>query len=134
MNTIMDKKATLKAITSINGRSKTLRADIQAAALGSMCHAMDHGYLTLATKLVNAVSIANGTQLRKYMVEFMPVRWAKGKGFLKIKGKNGYTVTDAIDVMWDEFAKESDDVSAYNAMADIKSLVKAIEARIVKAD
>ena len=134
MENVLNKVETLKVIASIGKRSKTMRADIQNAAISSMCHAMDHGDLTLASKLVNAVSASNGTQVRKYMGAFMPVRWVKGKGFVKIKGKSGYTVVDAIDTFWDEYENGETPESAYNAMSDIKSLVKAIEARISKAE
>jgi hypothetical protein len=134
MDRILDKAGTLKAISSIQGRSKTMRADIQAAAIGAMTHANDHGDLTLATKLVNAVSVANAGQLRKYVVNHIPCSWIKGKGFKKNKSKLDLNVTDAIDVMWDEFMKVGTTETKYNAKADFNAIKKALECRIVKAE
>jgi hypothetical protein len=131
---ILNKADTLAKIGSIKKRSVNLREDIQLAAVGAMAHAMDHGDLTLASKLCVAVSAANGALLRRYFVNYMPVRWDKGKGFKKIKGKNAYNLTDAIDVYFDEVEGAKGAIAAYNAMTDIKSLVGSIKARIIKAD
>jgi hypothetical protein len=131
---ILNKADTLKKIGSIKKRSGVLREDIHAAALGAMCHAMDHGDFTLASKLTEAVSKPNAALLRRYFVEFMPVRWVKGTGFKKIKGKNAFDVTDAIDVYFDDMPGSESAIAAYNAMTDIKSLVNSIKARITKAE
>jgi hypothetical protein len=130
---ILNKADTLKKIGSIKTRSANLREDINAAAIGAISHAAEHGDLTLATKLANAVSKANAAIVRRYFVEFMPVRWVKAEGFKKIKGKGTFNLAGALEVYFDELESEVA-ISAYNAMTDLKSLVNSIKARIVKAD
>lgn len=131
---ILNKADTLKKIGSIKKRSANLRDDINSAAIGAIAHAELHGDFTLATKLANAVSNANAAIVRRYFVEFMPVRWVKGEGFRKLKGKGGvFNLAGAIETMWDELESESV-ISAYNAMTDLKSLVNSIKARIGKAN
>jgi hypothetical protein len=130
---ILNKADTLKAIGSIKRRSANLRDDINAAAIGAISHASLHGDLTLATKLANAVSKANAAIVRRYFVEFMPVRWVKSEGFKKIKGNGKFNLDGALEVYWDELESEVA-ISAYNAMTDLKSLVNSIKARITKAD
>lgn len=132
---ILNKAETLKAIGSIKKRSGNLRNDIQEAAIGAISHAEAHGDFTLASKLVDAVSKGNAPQVRRFFVGHMPVRSVKGKGFVKIKGKGRFNTADALATMWDEYGKSADDNDViYNAMADLKSLIKAIENRIVKCD
>lgn len=131
---ILDKAGTLKAIGSIKKRSANLREDIHSAAIGAISHAKEHGDLTLATKLANAVSKANAALVRRYFVEFMPVRWVKAEGFKKIKGKGVFNLDGALEVKWDELESGDAAISAYNAMTDLKSLVNSIKARIVKAE
>ena len=131
---ILDKAGTLKAIGSIKKRSANLRGDINDAAIGAIAHAEAHGDFTLATKLSNAVSKANAALVRRFFVEYMPVRWVKDKGFSKIKGKGKFNLSGAMEAFWDEPAGAEAAIAAYNAMTDLKSLVNSIKARIGKAE
>ena len=98
---VLDKKATLTAIRSIAKSDGTLREKIQAAAIGALVHAGEHGDSGLMSKLVAAVNGTTATQLRKYFQTFAPVAWNTGKGtFTKVKKGGPYRTADAMDVNW----------------------------------
>lgn len=101
---ILSKPETLKKISSLKGRSATMHADIQAAVIGGLAHCAEHGDSTLLTKLVNAVSAANGTQLRKFITGHAPLVWTAGK-FVKSKKGGTFNVAGALDADWNTYAK-----------------------------
>lgn len=126
---ILDRAATVKAIASIKSRSTNLKSDVQVAVISALTHAGEHGDVTLLTSLVNALNVANATQLRKYIGEFAPVHWVKGKGYKKTKNGGAFRVGDAIGVNWDEFAPVPVKSSApvYDRAAVIAKLQDAVE-------
>jgi hypothetical protein len=103
---ILNKADTVKKINSIRKSTEVNRENIQAAVIGALTHAAEHGDTTLLTRLCEAVSNANATQLRKYIKGHAPVTWVKGKGFVKAKRGGAYDVAGAIEVDWNDYAPE----------------------------
>ena len=102
LNNILDRAATLKKIDSIKGRSSTLRADIQLCAVSAFIHAAEHGDLTLASKLHNAVSSSYRADLKAYFRAFGPVRWdVKSSQFTKAKKGGNWDVDGALATPFD---------------------------------
>jgi len=127
---ILDLKQTARKIESIKGRTGTMTADIQAAAIGALAQFAEHGNATLMTKLVNAVTPANATQLRKYFAGFAPVVWNKAKGFSKAKKGGVIDLPGAIDTDWSTYQKEAADkaAAAYSRAKVFSKLAAQFEA------
>lgn len=125
---ILSKADTLKKISSIKGRSATLREDIQSAVIGALSHAAEYGDYTLLTKLVKATSPQNGAHLKRYIARHSPARWnAKEGQFRKHKKGGVFRVADAIDVYWDaELAAQRAESAKYDGVKVRKSLAKRL--------
>ncbi|AGW43585.1 hypothetical protein JG068_03 [Burkholderia phage JG068] len=74
---LMTKAAEMeKAIASIANRGKKLDADIHQAACSTLAHAINHGDVTLAQKLVAAMPKSARTKaLAAWFVDFGPADW-----------------------------------------------------------
>ncbi len=125
---ILDKKATLKAITAIKKSDGTLRDKIQHAAIGALVHAGEHGDTGLMSKLVLAVNGNTAIQLRKYFQAFAPVHWNTGKGtFSKVKKGGAYRTSDAMGVNWfDAIEAQRAEAKTYDTMITLTSAVKTL--------
>lgn len=130
---ILDKAGTLKTIGRIAKSTATSRDNIQAAVVGGLNHAAEHGDSTLLTKLVNAVSTANGTQLRKYIAAHAPLTWKAGKGFVKAKKGGTFDVAGALGHDWDTFEKAPRAAAAYDADKLRAKVQRQIEAAALEA-
>ncbi len=126
---ILDKKATLKAITAIAKSDGALRNKIQSAAIGALVHAGEHGDTGLMSKLVLAVNGNTATQLRKYFQSFAPVHWNTGKGtFSKVKKGGAYRTSDAMGVNWfDAIEAQKAAAKEYDAGKLLTSLAASLE-------
>ncbi len=123
---VMNKAETLKKINSLKGRSARLVDDVQECAVSAMTHAAEHGDLSLATKLVNAVSASHATQLRKYLTAFGPITWNKGKGFSKKKRGGQFRVADMLLIGWDTFERETA-AKVYDAEKAKGALIRSLD-------
>ena len=133
-NVIKDRAAIIRKIDSVKGRSKTLRADITTLAHITFLHAAGvSGDLTLASRLVNAVSPSHATALRRYFQHFGPVRWDKKTAqFKKLKKGGRYDVT-ATDYAFDaDFAKDREPAE-YNRAKELTAIVKFLDTRADRA-
>ena len=134
---VLDKKATLTAIRSIAKSDGALKDKIQAAAIGALVHAGEHGDTGLMAKLVQAVNATTAVQLRKYFQAFAPVTFNADKGtFTKVKKGGVYRTADAMDVNWFDAieakklaAKEysADKVLANTGKALLRDMERAME-------
>jgi hypothetical protein len=135
---ILNPEQTAKKITSLKGRTGTMREDIQSAAIGGLAHAAEHGDFGLLSKLVHAVSAANAAQLRKYVKAFAPARWDGKAGLFKKAKKGGaFRVADALDTYWDaEIQAKKAAESEYDrvkALAKLAKLAETVEAQALEA-
>jgi hypothetical protein len=124
---ILNRAETLKKINSLRASSARIVENVQAAAIGALSHAAEHGDLSLCTKLVNAVSASHGTQLRKYLTAFAPITWNKGKGFTKVKRGGAFRVSDAIEVNWDKFEGVASKPKAYDSDKARAALIRSLD-------
>jgi hypothetical protein len=96
----MEKSQILKAIGNIGRASKKLTADIQSTAVACVAHAVQHGDVTLADQLVDAL----GKGLRRASLR----AWFETNGpFVLPKGKTVFAYDKARKGTWDA-AREAD--------------------------
>lgn len=130
---ILNKADTLKKIASIAKSTGTTNENIQAAVIGGLAHAAEHGDVTLLTKLCNAVSTGNATQLRKYIKGFAPVSWVKGKGFVKAKKGGAYRVADAVAVDWNTYEAPGAEAAPFNGARKLAAIFAKLDALYLEA-
>jgi len=126
---VLDKSQTLTAIRAIAKSDGKLKDKIQAAAIGALVHAGEHGDTGLMAKLVLAVNATAATQLRKYFQEFAPVTWNTGKGtFSKRKKGGAYRAADAMGINWyDALEAKQTAAKAYDSEKVLARTVTALE-------
>jgi len=123
---ILSKAETLKTIDRVAKRTGRDRDDIQAALIGGLAHAAEHGDFTLCTKLVKATSPQNGAQLRKFVVRFAPATWKDGE-FRKAKKGGAFRVADAMGVLWyAELEAKKAETPKYDGAKVRKALAKKL--------
>ena len=94
-----------KAIASISNRGKRFDRDVQQAALSVINHAEQHGDVTLATSLVNALPKGSRSNaLKAYLETFGKMTWDKD-AFRHQSGKKT-DMDGAKAIMWTEFKPE----------------------------
>ena len=118
-----------KAIDSIAKRGKTLDTDLHNAALSCLEHAIKHGDITLAERLVGAMpQQARKNAMRDWFINYGPFAYnAKNKKFT-FKAKEGevYNVAEAAQTPFWEFKPEPEYVP-FNVDKAILALVTKAE-------
>ena len=141
MELIKEVKAINAKISSIAKRGASLDADIQLAACSVLAHIDQHGDVTLADRLVNAMP-KSGRKLAlvEFMLAFGKLAVLKanskenkaaiesGRVFAYAKDKDT-DIEGAIAKPWYEFKKEA----AVSEAFDVQASVKAILTRMAKA-
>lgn len=86
---MLNAKETTTLIRSIKTRSGNLSTSIHQAAVACLGHIEEHGNLSLATMLHDAVSNTYKGQLKRWFSTFGPITWNKKEGqFRKVKSAN----------------------------------------------
>lgn len=129
----MEKAQVLKNIGSIGRASAKLTKDIQATAVGCVEHAVNHGDVTLADQLVDALGKGlRKASLRAWFEKNAPMFIAKGKDKFSFDStRKG--VWDAereaslLALPWEEAKPEEKVVSVFDVSESFDKFMKRIE-------
>jgi hypothetical protein len=106
MKLLTGKASIEKAIKSIQGRGKRLDRDIQQAALSVINHIQQHGDVTVANTLIEAMPKGSRVNaLKAYLETFGKVTWDAKEGMVYAKNKKT-DMNGASAIMWTEFKPE----------------------------
>lgn len=134
LDNILNKAETSKKINSIASRNKSLRADIALVAASALVHAAEHGDLTLASKLHNAVSVSFRADIKRYFAAFGPVRYdSKKKAFAKSKKGGAWDIDGALATSFDAVEKAEKPAAEYNRKKELASIVKFLDTKADRA-
>lgn len=123
------------AITSIAKRGKLFERDLHIVAVSTLQHAMQHGDITLANKLIAALGKSQRTNaLRDWYINFGPFAYdAASKSMTYVKGSNKTDVKAAIELPFWEFKQEAAYVP-FDLQAAIVTLVKRADKAMQHGD
>lgn len=85
-----------KAIKSISQRMGTVRRDIAIAAASCVLHTVQHGNITVATQLVDAVKGMRQNALRDWFLAFGPYDWDEENEVFKLSRDKRETIRSRI--------------------------------------
>lgn len=113
------------AITSLAARGKRYETDLHIAAVSTLNHAILHGDVTLANKLITALGKSQRVNaLRDWFINFGPFSYdATNKTMAHVKGSNKTDLTAAMAMPFWEFKQEAAYVP-FDFQAAILTLVK----------
>jgi len=116
------------AITSIANRGKKFDTDLHIVAVSTLSHAIQHGDITLANKLIAALPKSQRTYaLRDWYINFGPFAYDSAtKQMTHVKGSNKTLVQAAYDKPFWEFTKEATYVPYTDAKLD-KAIINLLK-------
>jgi len=129
----MEKAQVLKNIGSIGRASAKLTKDIQTTAVGCVEHAVNHGDVTLADQLVDALGKGlRKASLRAWFEKNAPMFIAKGKDkFSFDPTRKGTWDQDREDTLlalpWEEAKPEEKIVSIFDVSESFDKFMKRVE-------
>ena len=123
------------AITSIAKRGKLFERDLHTVAVSTLQHAMQHGDITLANKLIAALGKSQRTNaLRDWYINFGPFAYdATTRAMTFVKGSNKTDIKPAMALPFWEFKQEAAYIP-FDMQAAIISLVKRADKAMQHGD
>jgi len=109
------------------------RADIDLVARSAFLHAAEHGDLTLASKLLRAVSKSYKSDVKRYFVTFGPVYFDSKSGEFKKNRKGGYWDLTALETPFDSVEAPEKPVAEYSRDKVLSSIVKFLDTKSSQA-
>lgn len=128
-------QAITTAINSIAKRGKLFERDLHTVAVSTLQHAMQHGDITLANKLIGALGKSQRVNaLRDWYINFGPFSYdATTKAMTYVKGSNLTDIKPAMAMPFWEFKQEAAYVP-FDLQAAILTLVKRADKAIQHGD
>jgi hypothetical protein len=133
----MDKVQILKQIGSIGRASAKLTKDVQSTATACAIHALEHGDVTLADQLVDALGKGmRKTSLRAWFETNAPMFIAKGKDKFSFDSERAKTMrlldvveleSNLMALAWEEAKPEEKVVSIFDVSESFDKFMKRIE-------
>ena len=116
------------AINSIAKRGKLFERDLHSVAVSTLDHAIKHGDITLANKLITAMGKSQRVNaLRDWFINFGPFAYdATNKSMVHVKGSNKTDIKAAMAMPFWEFKQEAAYVP-FNLETAVLTLLKRID-------
>lgn len=140
----MSKEAILKKIGAIGRKVKTLTADIQECATDCAIHAVQHGDVTLADQLVEALGKATRrASLRAWFEKNTPMYIPKGKQVFAFDSERAKTLRKIAEpdlreslmaLPWEEAKAEEPIVSVFDVSEAVDKFIKRLEKQVSEAN
>lgn len=140
----MTRETILKKIGDIGRKAKTLTGDIQECATDCAIHAVQHGDVTLADQLVDALGKGlRRASLRAWFERHTPMYLPKGKdkfGFDAERAKDMRAIPEAelreslMALPWEEAKPEEPVVSIFDVSEAVDKFIKRLEKQVSEAN
>ena len=140
----MSRESILKQIGSIGKASKKLTLDLQTCATDCAIHAVQHGDVTLADQLVDALGKGlRRASLRAWFERHTPMYLPKGKdkfGFDSERAKDMRAIPEAevrealMALPWEEAKPEEPIVSVFDVSEAVDKFIKRLEKQVAEAN
>jgi hypothetical protein len=140
----MSKDLILKKIGAIGKGAKKLTADIQACAVDCAVHAVQHGDVTLADQLVEALGKGmRRASLRAWFERHAPMYLPKGKDKFAFDSDRAKTMRKIAEpdlreslmaLPWEEAKPEEPVVSVFDVSEAVDKFIKRLEKQVAEAN
>jgi hypothetical protein len=140
----MSKDAILKKIGAIGRKAKTLTSDIQECAVDCALHAVQHGDVTLADQLVEALGKGlRRASLRAWFERNTPMYLPKGKDKFAYDAERAKIMRKTAEaelreslmaLPWEEAKPEEPVVSVFDVSEAVDKFLKRLEKQVAEAN